>query len=45
MYNIYIFSLMYKIHFLMFAMYISLISNVVTAHSLDHHQYSDDTQL
>ena len=30
---------------LLFAMYISPISNVVTAHSLDHHQYVDDTQL
>ena len=30
---------------LLFAMYISPISNVVTAHSLDHHQYADDTQL
>jgi len=30
---------------LLFAMYILPISNVVTAHSLDHHQYADDTQL
>jgi len=30
---------------LLLAMYISPISNVVTAHSLDHHQYADDTQL
>jgi len=30
---------------LLFAMYISPISNVVTAHSLGHHQYADDTQL
>jgi len=30
---------------LLFAMYISPISNVVTAHSLDHRQYADDTQL
>ena len=30
---------------LLFAMYILPISNVVTAHSMDHHQYADDTQL
>jgi len=30
---------------LVFAIYISPISNVVTAHSLDHHQYADDKQL
>ena len=30
---------------LLFATYISPISNVVTAHSLDHHQYAEDTQL
>jgi len=30
---------------LLFTMYISPISNVITAHSLDHHQYGDDTYL
>jgi len=30
---------------LLFAMYISLMSNVVAAHGLCYHQYADDTQL
>jgi len=30
---------------LLFAMYISPMSNIVAAHSLHYHQYTDDTQL
>jgi hypothetical protein len=30
---------------LLFAMYLSPVSNVVAAHSLNYHQYADDTQL